>query len=119
MYIDTIYKNFEMPEIGPDFEFREKMFAKEEENPGFLHKELERIDPNEAKKIHPKSTRYLVRALEIFHSSGKTKTESFLEKKVNQPILMIGIRREKDETNELINARIKEMIKSGLVDEVR
>ncbi|MBQ2600762.1 hypothetical protein II582_05495 [bacterium] len=27
--------------------------------------------------------------------------------------------REKDETNELINARIKEMIKSGLVDEVK
>lgn len=119
LYIDTIYKNFEMPEIGPDFEFREKMFAMEEENPGYLHKELTKIDPAEAKKIHPKSTRYLVRALEIFHSSGKTKTESFLEKKVEQPILMMWIWREKDETNELINARIKEMIQSGLVDEVR
>jgi tRNA dimethylallyltransferase len=54
-----------------------------------LHKELERVDPDEAKKIHPKSTRYLVRALEIFHTSGKTKTESFLEKAVNQPILMM------------------------------
>jgi tRNA A37 N6-isopentenylltransferase MiaA len=57
--------------------------------------------------------------LEIFHSSGKTKTESFLEKEVDQPILMMGIWREKDETNELINARIKEMIKSGLVNEVK
>jgi tRNA dimethylallyltransferase len=78
-----------MPEIGPDFEFREKMFAMEEENPGYLHKELAKIDPAEAQKIHPKSTRYLVRALEIFHSSGKTKTESFLEKAVEQPILMM------------------------------
>ncbi len=119
LYIDTIYKNFQMPEIGPDFEFRKKMFDLEEKNPWFLHKELEKIDPDEAKKIHPKSTRYLVRALEIFHTSGKTKTESFLEKEVDQPILMIGIWRGKDETNELINARIKEMIKSGLVDEVK
>ena len=119
LYIDTIYKNFQMPEIWPDFEFRKKMFDLEEKNPWFLHKELEKIDPDEAKKIHPKSTRYLVRALEIFHSSGKTKTESFLEKEVDQPILMMWIRREKDETNELINARIKEMIKSGLVAEVR
>lgn len=119
LYIDTIYKNFQMPEIWPDFEFRKKMFDLEEKNPWFLHKELERIDPDEAKKIHPKSTRYLVRALEIFHTSGKTKTESFLEKEVGQPILMMWIWREKDETNELINARIKEMIKSGLVDEVR
>lgn len=119
LYIDTIYKNFQMPEIWPDFEFRKKMFDLEEKNPWYLHKELERIDPDEAKKIHPKSTRYLVRALEIFHSSGKTKTESFLEKEVDQPILMMWIWREKDETNELINARIKEMIKSGLVDEVK
>ena len=119
LYIDTIYKNFQMPEIWPDFEFRKKMFDLEEKNPWFLHKELEKIDPDEAKKIHPKSTRYLVRALEIFHSSGKTKTESFLEKEVDQPILMMWIWREKDETNELINARIKEMIKSGLVAEVR
>lgn len=119
LYIDTIYKNFQMPEIWPDFEFRKKMFELEEKNPWFLHKELERIDPDEAKKIHPKSTRYLVRALEIFHSSGKTKTESFLEKEVDQPILMMWIWREKNETNELINARIKEMIKSGLVKEVQ
>lgn len=119
LYIDTIYKNFQMPEIWPDFEFRKKMFDLEEQNPWFLHKELEKIDPDEAKKIHPKSTRYLVRALEIFHSSGKTKTESFLEKEVDQPILMMWIWREKDETNELINARITEMIKSGLVDEVK
>lgn len=119
LYIDTIYKNFQMPEIWPDFEFRKKMFNLEEKNPWYLHEELEKIDPDEAKKIHPKSTRYLVRALEIFHSSGKTKTESFIEKGIDQPILMIWIRREKDETNTLINARIKEMIKSGLVEEVR
>jgi len=119
LYIDTIYKNFQMPEIWPDFEFRKKMFDLEEKNPWFLHQELERIDPEEAKKIHPKSTRYLVRALEIFHSSGKTKTESFLEKEVDQPILMMWIWREKEETNELINARIREMIKSGLVEEVK
>lgn len=119
LYIDTIYKNFEMPEIGPDFEFRKKMFDLEDKDQWFLHRELEKIDPDEAKKIHPKSTRYLVRALEIFHISGKTKTESFLEKDVDQPILMIGIWREKGQTNELINSRIKEMINNWLVDEVK
>jgi len=51
LYIDTIYKNFQMPEIWPDFEFRKKMFDLEEKNPGYLHKELEKIDPDEAKKF--------------------------------------------------------------------
>jgi tRNA dimethylallyltransferase len=48
-----------------------------------------KIDPEEAKKHHPNSTRYIVRALEIFHKSGKTKSETFKEKFVEQPILMI------------------------------
>jgi len=71
---------------------------------------LRKIDPEEAEKLHPNSTRYIIRALEIFHKSGKTKTESFREQEVDQPILMIGIWRDKEETNKLINSRIGEMI---------
>jgi len=119
LYIDTIYKNFDMPEIWPDKEFREEMFTLEAKNPWFLHKELSKIDPEEAKKHHPNSTRYIVRALEIFHKSGKTKTETFKEKDVEQPILMIGIWRDKESTNELIAKRIKEMIKWWLIEEVK
>lgn len=118
LYIDTIYKNFDMPEIWPDYDFRDEMFAKETEQPWFLHKELVKIDPEEAKKHHPNSTRYIVRALEIFHKSGKTKSDTFKEKSIEQPILMIWIRREKEETNKLIANRIKEMIKWWLVEEV-
>jgi tRNA dimethylallyltransferase len=56
--------------------------------------------------------------LEIFHKSGKTKSDTFKEKSIEQPILMIWIRREKEETNKLIANRIKEMIKWWLVEEV-
>ena len=42
--------------------------------------------------------------------SFKTKTDTFKEQNVEQPILMIGIRRDKESTNELIAKRIKEMI---------
>jgi len=119
LYIDTIYKNFDMPEIWPDHNFRKKMFALEDKEPWFLHKELSKIDPEEAKKHHPNSTRYIVRALEIFHKSGNTKTDTFKEEKVEQPILMIGIWRDKKSTNELIAKRIKEMINWWLVEEVK
>jgi tRNA dimethylallyltransferase len=70
-----------------------------------------KVDPEEAGKIHPKSTRYLVRALEIYHTTGEKKSDTFIQQEVNQPILMIGLRREKEETNRRINARIKEMLK--------
>lgn len=118
LYIDTIYKNFSMPEAKPDYTLREELFAKEEKDPGFLHRELTRLDPQEAAKLHPKSTRYLVRALEIFHTTGQTKTETFIQQPVQRPLLMIGLRREKEETNKRINVRIKDMLKEWLIAEV-
>ncbi len=119
LYIDTIYKNFDMPEIWPDPKFRAEMEEKEKKEPWYLYEELKKIDPEEAKKHHPNSTRYILRALEIFHKSGKTKTDTFKEKDVEQPILMIGIWRDKEETNKLINNRIGEMINNWLIEEVK
>jgi tRNA dimethylallyltransferase len=49
--------------------------AEEEANPGSLRKKLEAIDPEEAAKHHPNSLRYIIRALEIFETTGKTKSE--------------------------------------------
>jgi tRNA dimethylallyltransferase len=98
-----------MPEISPDYALRKKMYDKEEKTPGILWKELYAVDPDEANKHHPNSTRYIVRALEIFHISGKTKTELFTAHPPKWPLLMLGLRREKDDTNRRINKRIHEM----------
>ncbi len=78
-----------------------------------------KLDPEEAAKLHPKSTRYIVRALEIFYKSGKKKTDTFISQPPQRPLLMLGLRREKEDTNKRINTRIKEMIAGGLVDEVK
>jgi tRNA dimethylallyltransferase len=119
LYLDTIYKNFTMPESAPNYRFRKQLEKKEAQHPGFLYKELMNIDPEEAQKLHPNSTRYLIRALEIYHETGITKTENFLQQPVKHPLLMLGLWREKEETNRRINARIKEMIKGGLIEEVQ
>ena len=118
LYIDTVYKNFSMPDIPPDMELRDELFAKEDKEPWILHKELMKLDPEEAAKLHPKSTRYIVRALEIFHKSWQTKTDTFISQAPAWPLLMIGLRREKEDTNKKINARVREMLKWWLVEEV-
>lgn len=119
LYIDTIYKNFTMPEAKPDYLLRNELFAKEAKEPGILHRELTKLDPEEAAKLHPNSTRYVVRALEIYYTTGKTKTEGFVQQPVQWPLLMIGLRRDKEETNKRINARIKDMLKEWLIAEVQ
>lgn len=69
LYIDTIYKNFSMPECPPDPILRADLEQKEAEDSGFLYRELSKIDPEEAQKLHPNSTRYLIRALEIYYKT--------------------------------------------------
>jgi len=110
LYINMLYKNFAMPDVAPDEKWRKQMMTQEEQTPGFLFDQLQKIDPLEAQKHHPHSTRYLLRALEIYEKTGKTKTELAQEKPVDRPLLMIGLRREKEETNRLINQRVKEMM---------
>ena len=100
-----------MPSAEPNPTLRDELYKQEEAEPGSLHRELTKVDPEEAGKIHPKSTRYLVRALEIYKTTGEKKSDTFIQQEVDQPILMIGLRREKEETNRRINARIKEMLK--------
>lgn len=119
LYVDTIYKNFDMPEAQPNYEFRKELEEKEETNPGWLFEELKKIDPQEADKLHPNSIRYIIRALEIYHITGKTKTELGKQNPVDWPILMLWLRRDKEGTNKRINARIKEMIKWWLIQEVQ
>lgn len=119
LYIDMLYKNFAMPDVPPQEEWRIAMYEKETQNPWFLYKEVYRVDPQEAQKHHPNSLRYLLRALEIYTFTGQTKTTLSVEQPVDRPVLMIGLRREKEETNILINARIKEMFSHGLIEEVQ
>ena len=108
-----------MPELAPQRERRNEMMTKEQNEPGRLYEERLRIDPEEAQKHHAHSHRYLIRALEIFTFTGKTKTERSGEQPVRRPLLMLGLRREKEETNTLIDERIDELFDRGLVDEVR
>lgn len=110
LYIDMLYKNFAMPDIEADMPLRDKRYAQEEQEPGILWKRLFAIDPEEANKHHANSVRYIVRALEIYEKTGKTKTELAKELPVTHPLLMIGLWRDKEDTNKRINARIKEML---------
>jgi len=119
LYIDTIYKNFSMPTAEPDIQLRDELYEKEKNNPWILHQELMKVDQEEWNKIHPNCTRYLVRALEIYYKTGGKKSESFFEQEVKWPILMLGLSRDKEETNKRINIRIKEMLKQWLIDEVK
>jgi len=110
-------------EAGSDEQVRARLHARAEaEGPAELHRELTRIDPAAAERINPNDTRRIVRALEVYQTTGRP--ISSLQKQWQTPQsqddwTIIGLRREKTDASSRINRRVKKMIDAGLVDEVK
>jgi tRNA dimethylallyltransferase len=90
---------------------------------GDLHARLAEVDPAAAQRIHAADRKRLVRALEVFELSGQP--ISTLQQQwqgtsaPRHPAVWIGLHWDKPALNQRINARVKDMIAAGWLDEVR
>ncbi|MFA5356727.1 MAG: tRNA (adenosine(37)-N6)-dimethylallyltransferase MiaA [Candidatus Omnitrophota bacterium] len=87
-----------------------------------LHKELSVVDPEAARKIHPNDTRRIIRALEVFRSTGEP--ISRLQKKRRglgdeYDIKVFGLNMPRDALYEKIDKRVGRMFSAGLVLEIK
>ena len=120
LYIDTIYKNFNLPQdVKANRERRAELDELELQDPGYLRNYLHEIDPDTAVEFHPKNTRYIIRAIEIYEQTGIPKSIIAQEHPVDQPLLMISLNRNRDITTQFIRTRVEEMINRGLIIEVQ
>ena len=109
-----------------DYEFKDSeeidMSKYEEMDNETLHKELEKIDPEDAIKIHPNNRRRVMRSIQIYLENGESKS-ALIAKQNQAPIyentlfLMPNFDREK--LYEKINLRVDKMMEEGLLDEVK
>ena len=87
-----------------------------------LYAALQKMDPEEAKTIHPHNRIRVLRAIKVYLSSGKKKSEIKAEQK-HQPIYddvyFFGLNAERAPLYERVNQRVEEMFKAGLVQENR
>lgn len=88
-----------------------------------LRAELERVDPQAAARIHPNDERRTIRALEVYRLTGVPITEHQRQwdgqAQVRDDCVLIGLEWEIEPINRRINARVRQMIDLGLVEEVR
>jgi len=87
-----------------------------------LYDRLEQIDPVAASQIHPHDTRRLIRALEVFRTTGEPishRQMHFEEGTPAEQCRVFVLRRDREEQRELINRRVDQMLEQGLVEEVR
>ncbi|MDP3764179.1 MAG: tRNA (adenosine(37)-N6)-dimethylallyltransferase MiaA [bacterium] len=115
LYLKTVCENWEIPEVKPNLALRHKLENKKTES---LHVELKKLDP-EAAVVTSLNKRRIIRALEVIYATGRKFSE---QRKKGQPFfdcLKLGIKISKEEYPQRIAKRTEQMIKTGLVAEVK
>ena len=107
---------FKGPEA--DWELRARLM---EEPPEALYSRLKEHDPEAAAKLAPVDVRRVVRALEVFLTSGETVSSLRAEstKPLPYEFIKLGLYRDREELYPMIEQRVDEMMGGGLLDEVR
>jgi tRNA dimethylallyltransferase len=115
MYVRALRQGlFEGPGRDPALRARLEVLPAAE-----LFAELQRLDPATAARIDRHNPRRLVRALEVFHATGRSIAELQREWTTAPVGTIIGLARDRDDLNARIERRIAEQIRAGWVDEVR
>lgn len=124
LYYSSLTENIEFLPEETDFEYRE-MLRKRAETEGaqVLLDELASVDPEAAEKLHINNLGRIIRALEIHHTTGKTKTMQNEQSKQNpSPFETVTIcldARDRQYLYDRINRRVDLMLEAGLVEEAK
>lgn len=123
LYIKAVVDNYYFSEASVDRDFRNKMkHAAMDKGNEYVFNKLKKVDPVSAQRIHPNDTKRIIRALEVYHQTGKP--ISYYEAKTkNTPspynAEIIGLYMPREILYERINKRVDIMIERGLVKEVK
>ena len=85
----------------------------------YLYNKLLEIDEESAKTIHPNNTVRVIRALEIFYSTGQKKSDFKLPTDSKYPANLYVLTTDRQTLYQKINKRVDKMIADGLLNEVK
>ena len=120
LYVWSVIEGWEIPPVAPDAKLRRSLEMRAKKEGGYsLYQELQRLDPIAATKIMPTNLRRIIRALEICQTTGKTVSQLWQKKPPPYPVLIIGLTMQRDNLYRRIDSRVDEMIKQGLIEEVK
>ena len=124
LYVNSLIYGIEYQEMKFDENYREELMKKAytEEGLKSLYNEALKIDPEATKKISSNDKKRIVRILEIYNATGKTKTEQEIlsrQKGVEYDYKVYGILMDREKLYNRINLRVDKMIEQGLIEEVK
>ena len=120
LYVRSVLEGWGIPQVPPDPKFRHSLENKATEvGRDELYHQLMKVDPIAAQRIDQRNVRRVIRALEVCR--GTETPFSQLQYKETPPFntLIIGLTADRAELYRRIDLRVDEMIKQGLVEEVK
>jgi tRNA dimethylallyltransferase len=121
LYIRACIQGFDLEPGEPLPSLRQELKEQiEEYGPQYLYQRLLDVDPEAAGKIHPNDQRRVIRALEVFLSTGAPISKLRRNRSLNYQfkLIYIFLNRDRDELYRRIENRVEQMIAAGLVEEV-
>ena len=123
LYLRALLEGFMLPEIEPDYELRQKLEdLAEAQGTEAVHDILAQKDKITAEKLHPNDLRRVIRAVEIYEQTGKTKSY-YKQKQQQRPprysAYKFALIRSRENLYQRINQRVYLMMEAGLLAEVK
>ena len=123
LYLNAVSYEMNLGENGASPEIREKLNRMADQPDGALrlHAMLKEVDPQTAERLHHNDIRRVIRALEVYKTTGKPMSQMADDSRIEGPyhILVYGLSYPREQMYERINSRVDQMMKDGLVDEVK
>lgn len=123
LYIRAVLDGFVFDSQGKDEDLRARLQqVAESEGNITLHHRLALVDPDTAKRLHPNDRRRVIRALEIYSTTGQPLSRHLDAQKQLPPrheAVKFGLTRNRSRLYQRINARVDQMMEAGLLDEVK
>lgn len=120
LYLRAVVDGLRIPEAPPNPQVRAELEALlAAEGRAALFQQLQVLDPATAAVIDAQNPRRVLRALEIFLTTGKAKVELEGAQPPPYRFLLLGLDRPRDQLYERIDRRVDQMIQQGLIEETQ
>jgi len=116
LYVQAIVEGVNIPKVPPDSKLRAKLESKPLAT---LVSQLEQVDPKTAIKIDKQNPRRVIRALEVYYSSGQSFSSLEERFKVNFDSVQIGLTAPRDFLYKKVDDQIDDWFRVGFIEEVK
>ncbi len=119
-YINSILYNLSYGKSSENSKIREELnnLAVEKGNE-YVFNLLKQVDIESAEKLHPNDLVRVIRALEIYYSTGEKKSSQNDKATPRYDYVAVTIDRERQELYNRIELRVDQMLNDGLINEVK